>query len=144
MARMVDIGQKPPVPREASATGFIRLRRETLDRIEARDVPKGDVLTVAQAAAILAIKRTPDLLPLAHPIPITGAEVGFKLEEDGVRVDVEVRSTGQTGVEMEALVGVTCALLTIWDMVKGMEKDEAGQYPTAAISDVKVIRKVKG
>jgi len=141
---MVDISTKPAVPRTAVASGFIHLRKETLEKIKAGKVPKGDVLTVAQTAAILAVKRTPQLVPLAHLIPLTSTDVGFKFEEDGIRVDVEVRSTGQTGVEMEALVGVTSALLAIWDMVKGLEKDEAGQYPTTAIKDVKVIKKVKG
>lgn len=128
----------------AAATGFIHLRRDTLEKIKAGEVPKGDALAVAQTAAILAVKRTPELVPLAHPIPITSVDVGFELEADGLRVNVEVRSTGQTGVEMEALVGVASALLTIWDMVKGLEKDEAGQYPTTAITEIKVIKKVKG
>ena len=144
MARMVDISTKPAVPRTAVASGFIHLKKETLEKIKAGKVPKGDVLTIAQTAAILAVKRTPELVPLTHPIPLTGTDVGFKFEGDGIRVDVEVRSTGQTGVEMEALVGVTGALLAIWDMVKGLEKDEAGQYPTTSITDVKVIKKVKG
>lgn len=144
MAKMVDIGAKPAVPRRAMASGFVRLKKETLKKIKAGKVPKGDVLTVAQTAAILAVKRTPELVPLTHPIPLTGTDVDFKFEDDGIRVNVEVRSTGQTGVEMEALVGVAGALLAIWDMVKGLEKDEAGQYPTTAITDVKVIRKLKG
>ena len=106
-------------------------------------MPKGDVLVVAQTAAILAVKRTPELIPLTHQITITGTDVIFKLEE-GIRVEVEVKSTGQTGVEMEALVGVSSALLTIWDMVKSLEKDEAGQYPTTSIEDIRVLKKVKG
>ena len=141
---MVDIGHKKSVPRMARASGFIRLKKETLKKIESKDVPKGDVLAVAQTAAILAVKKTTDLVPLAHPIPITGTDVDLQLEKDGVRVEVEVRSTGQTGVEMEALSGVSGALLTIWDMVKGLEKDEAGQYPTTLIQDIRVVKKVKG
>jgi cyclic pyranopterin phosphate synthase len=141
---MVDISGKPAVPRTAAASGFIHLKKETLEKIKAGELPKGDVLAVAQTAAILAVKRTPELIPLTHPIPVTGVDVSFKLEGNGVRVNVEVRSTGQTGVEMEALAGVASALLTIWDMVKGLEKDEAGQYPTTAITDIKVIRKLKG
>jgi len=108
------------------------------------EVPKGDVLAVAQTAAILAVKRTPELIPLTHKITITGTDVIFKSEKQGIRVEVEVKSTGQTGVEMEALVGVTGALLTIWDMVKSLEKDEAGQYPTTSIEDIRVLKKVKG
>jgi cyclic pyranopterin phosphate synthase len=140
---MVDIGGKPQVKRTAVATGFIHLRSETVQKIKAHEVPKGDVLTVAKTAAILAVKRTPSLVPLTHPIPITGVDVDLSPEEGGVRAKVEVRSTGQTGVEMEALAGVSAALLTVWDMVKGLEKDEAGQYPTTKISEVKVERKVK-
>ncbi|MDI6819904.1 MAG: cyclic pyranopterin monophosphate synthase MoaC [Candidatus Hodarchaeaceae archaeon] len=143
MARMVDISIKPEVPRTATASGFIRLKEGTIRKIRAGEVPKGDVLTVAQTAAILAVKRTPEFIPLAHPIPITSTEVNFELEEGGVRVNVEVKSMGKTGVEMEALVGVAGALLAIWDMVKGMEKDEAGQYPTTEIAGVKVVRKSK-
>jgi cyclic pyranopterin phosphate synthase len=144
MARMLDISTKPAVPRRAAASGFIHLKKETLDKIRAGEVPKGDVLTVAQTAAILAVKRTPEIVPLTHPIPLTSTDVGFKLGKGGILVEVEVQSIGQTGVEMEALVGVTSALLAIWDMVKGLEKDEAGQYPTTSITDVKVTRKVKG
>lgn len=128
----------------ARASGFIRLKSETLEKIRVGKVPKGDVLAVAKTAAILAVKRTPELIPLTHPISITGTEVDLKLETEGVRVDVEVKSTGQTGVEMEALTGVTSALLTIWDMVKGLEKDEAGQYPTTRIENINVLKKVKG
>lgn len=140
---MVDIGAKPVVPRMARASGFIRLRPETLKAIKAGKVPKGDVLAVAQTAAILAIKRTPELVPLTHPIPITGSDVKFKVERSGIRVMVEVRSSGKTGVEMEALVGVASALLTIWDMVKGLEKDRAGQYPTTSVDEIRVVKKVK-
>ena len=141
---MVDIGHKKAVSRMARASGFILLKKETLKKIESKDVPKGDVFAVAQTAAILAVKKTTDLVPLTHPIPITGTDVDIKLEKDGVRVEVEVRSTGQTGVEMEALSGVSGALLTIWDMVKGLEKDEKGQYPTTLIRDIHVVKKVKG
>ena len=144
MARMVDISAKPAVPRRAVASGFIHLKEETLEKIKSGKVPKGDVLTVAQTAAILAVKRTPEIVPLTHPIPLTSTDVGFKFEDDGIRVKVEVQSIGQTGVEMEALVGVTSALLAIWDMVKELEKDENGQYPTVAIEGIRVLRKVKG
>ena len=144
MAKMVDISAKPEVPRVAEAGGFIRLRRETLEKIRAGEVPKGDVLSVARTAAILAVKRTPEFVPLTHPIPLTSVDVDLKLEGEGVKARVTVKTTAKTGVEMEALVGVTAALLTVWDMVKGLEKDEAGQYPLTAITDVKVEKKVKG
>ncbi|MBA7671344.1 Cyclic pyranopterin monophosphate synthase 2 [subsurface metagenome] len=143
MVRMVDIGSKPSVSRVARASGFIRLKPETLQKIKVGEVPKGDVLVVAQTAAILAVKRTPELIPLTHKITITGTDVIFKSEKQGIR-EVEVKSTEQTGVEMEALVGVTGALFTIWDMVKSLEKDEAGQYPTTSIEDIRVLKKVKG
>ncbi len=141
---MVDIGGKPQVRRTAVASGRVILKPETVDKIKAGEIPKGDVLTVAQTAAILAVKRTPELVPLTHPIPITSVDTNFELEKDCVSVKVEVKSTGQTGVEMEALTGVAAALLTVWDMVKGLEKDETGQYPTAKITDIRVERKVNG
>jgi len=141
---MVDIGHKKVVPRLARASGFIVLKKDTLRKIESKEIPKGDVLAVAQTAAILAVKRSTELIPLTHPIPITGTDVDFRTEKNGIRVEVEVRSTGQTGVEMEALSGVAGALLTIWDMVKGLEKDEKGQYPTTIINDIQVMKKVKG
>lgn len=141
---MIDITAKPEVPRSARASGSIRLKPETIQRIKAGEVPKGNVLAVAQTAAILAVKRTPELIPLTHPIPLTGTEVKFELGEESIRVEVEVKSTGKTGVEMEALVGVVSALLTVWDMVKGLEKDEEGQYPRTSIEEIRVMRKVKG
>jgi cyclic pyranopterin phosphate synthase len=141
---MVDISAKPDVPRVAKATGFLRLKPETVEKIKTNQVPKGDVLSVAKTAAVLAIKRVPELIPLTHPIPITGSEVKLEVRSDGVRATVEVKSTGKTGVEMEALTGVACALLTVWDMVKGLEKDEKGQYPETRIEDIRVLEKVKG
>jgi cyclic pyranopterin phosphate synthase len=141
---MVDIGGKPQVQRTAVASGRVLLKPETVDKIKAGEIPKGDVLTVAQTAAILAVKRTPELVLLTHPLPITSVDANFELERDSVSVKVEVKSTGQTGVEMEALAGVAAALLTVWDMVKGLEKDKDGQYPTTKITDVRVERKVKG
>jgi cyclic pyranopterin phosphate synthase len=144
MVHMVDVGEKPSVPRTATASGFIALKPGTLRKIRAREVPKGDVLAVAQTAAILAVKKTPELIPLTHQITVTGTDVDLKIEKNGVRVAVEVKSAGKTGVEMEALAGVAGALLTIWDMVKGMEKDEKGQYPTTSIKDIRVLKKVKG
>ncbi|HID61115.1 MAG TPA: cyclic pyranopterin monophosphate synthase MoaC [Hadesarchaea archaeon] len=141
---MIDIGKKFSVPRMARASGFIRLKSETLKKIKARRVPKGDVFSVAQTAAVMAVKRTPELIPLTHPISITSADVRFKMEQNGIKVTVEVKSIEKTGVEMEALVGVVGALLTIWDMVKGLEKNKFGQYPTTLIEDIHILRKVKG
>ncbi|MEM3402715.1 MAG: cyclic pyranopterin monophosphate synthase MoaC [Candidatus Hadarchaeales archaeon] len=144
MAKMVDITPKPEVVRVARASGYIKLKKETIEKIRRGKIEKGDVLEVAKTAAILAIKKVPEIIPLTHPIPITGAEVELTLEKDGIRGVVEVRRTGKTGVEMEALTGVACALLTIWDMVKGLEKDERGQYPETRIEEIRVLEKVKG
>lgn len=140
----MDISSKPDVARIAKATGFIRLKPETIEKIKRGDVPKGNVLAVAETAAIISVKRTPEFIPLTHPIPITGVEVELKLEKEGVRATVEVNSTGKTGVEMEALAGVAGALLTVWDMTKGLEKDKYGQYPTTEIEEIRVLKKVKG
>jgi len=141
--RMVDITEKPEVYREATASGFIRLKKETVKAILEGKVPKGDVLNVARVAAILAVKKTWEILPLCHPIPITGVEVDFDLTEEGVEATVTVKTTSKTGVEMEALTGVTVALLTVWDMVKSLEKDDRGQYPYTLIREVRVLEKVK-
>jgi cyclic pyranopterin phosphate synthase len=144
MAKMVDVTGKDEVYREATATGFIKLKPETVKRIREGGVEKGDVLTVSTIAAINAVKSVPHLLPLTHNIPITSVDVKFTLVEDGVRVHVKVKTTAKTGVEMEALMGVLVALLNIWDMVKKYEKDERGQYPHTVISDVRVVEKIKG
>ncbi len=141
--RMVDVSRKEEVYREAEAEGFIRLRPETLRRIREGEVEKGDVFSVATLSAILAVKMTPHLLPLCHNIPITHVDVDLRAEEEGVRVRVQVRTRAQTGVEMEALVGATVALLNVWDMVKKYEKDEEGQYPHTRIEYVRVLSKVK-
>ncbi len=140
---MVDIGGKDHLNRKARASGFIKLEFETIEKIKDNEVPKGDVLSVAKTAGIMAIKNTTQIIPLTHPIPITGAEINFDLKENGIEVKVEVKSKGQTGVEMEALSGVMATLLTIWDMVKGFEKDEEGQYPNTRIRDIRVEEKVK-
>jgi cyclic pyranopterin phosphate synthase len=144
MAKMIDITEKAEVYREATATGFIKLRPETIKRIREGLVEKGDVFTVSTIAAINAVKNVPHLLPLTHNIPITTVDVQYVVEEDGVRVYVKVKTTAKTGVEMEALTGATIALLNIWDMVKKYEKDEKGQYPYTVISDVRIIEKIKG
>jgi cyclic pyranopterin monophosphate synthase len=140
---MVEVGDKPEVKRTAIARGKITLQENTLKLIKNGQVKKGNVLTTAQIAAIQAIKSTPQMIPLCHPLPISGAEVNFKFFFDQIEVTVNVRSTGKTGVEMEALTGVSMALLTIWDMVKSVEKDENGQYPSTRISDIVVLRKEK-
>jgi GTP cyclohydrolase subunit MoaC len=143
LAHMVDVTEKPIVYREAVASGEIVLRPETVKRIRSRGVEKGDVEAVASVAAVMAAKEASRIIPLAHPIPITGVEVSFSYGEDRVRVQVRVRTKAETGVEMDALAGVTAALLTIWDMVKSYEKDERGQYPHTKIEKVVVESKFK-
>ncbi len=140
---MIDISDKRDVVRIARAKGFIKLKPETVKLISEGKVPKGDVLGVAKTSAILAVKKVPELIPLTHPIHITGVNVRTSLLDDGVEMEVEVKSIGKTGVEMEALTGVAIGLLTIWDMTKGLEKNEQGQYPTTAIREIKVVEKVK-
>lgn len=140
---MVDISNKEVVLREAVAEGFIKLRPETLQLVREGKIEKGDVITIAKTAGILAAKRTPDLLPLCHPIPLEKVEMEVLVENGGIRVRARVMAHYKTGVEMEALTSVSVALLTIWDMVKKYEKDERGQYPSTAITDVKVVSKLK-
>jgi cyclic pyranopterin phosphate synthase len=141
---MVEIGAKEDVRRIARARGAIKLSRETVELIKAGKVEKGNVLTTAQIAAVQAVKKTPELIPLCHPLLITGVKVEFNLGEEEVVAEVEVSSTGKTGVEMEAITGVAAALLTIWDMVKAAEKDEHGQYPRTEIREIRVLEKRKG
>ena len=140
---MVEVGDKPIIKRTALAQGRIKLQKETIDLIEKGELKKGNVLTTAQIAAIQAVKNTPQMIPLCHPIPIGGVEVEFEVNPESIEVTVQVSSTGKTGVEMEAITGVSVGLLTIWDMVKSVEKDENGQYPSTAITDIEVIRKDK-
>ena len=141
---MVGVGHKPDVLRVAVAEGKILLKPETLKRIREGRVEKGNPLLSAQLAGILAAKRTPELIPLCHPIPITKVDIEPRLEKDGVVMMARVEAIAKTGVEMEALTAVSVALLTVWDMVKQYEKDEAGQYPHTRITGIRVVSKVKG
>lgn len=143
-AEMVDISGKGEVTREAVAIGRIVLRPETLQAIRNGTVVKGNVLATARVAAALAVKDTPHMIPLCHPIPIAGITVDFAEKEEFIEVRVAVKSFGRTGVEMEALTGVSVALLTIWDMVKSAEKDARGQYPVTRIEGIEVVEKRKG
>ncbi len=141
--KMVDVGGKKEVLREAEAIGRLKLRKETLNMITQGKVEKGDVFSAAQLAAVLAVKKTPELIPLCHPIPVDHVETKIEVLRDEIVVEVKVTSVAKTGVEMEALTGVSTALLTVWDMVKKYEKDNMGQYPETEIKSIKVIRKVK-
>ena len=143
-ARMVDISGKSEVAREAIASGRIRLRPATLAAIREGTVVKGNVLATARVAATLAVKNTSNIIPMCHPIPLSSITVDFDECEGYIEATVVVKMTGRTGVEMEALTGVSVALLTIWDMVKSAEKDADGQYPCTAISDIRVVEKRKG
>jgi cyclic pyranopterin phosphate synthase len=142
--KMVDISSKGPVAREATATGTIMLKPSTLKMVRDGRIEKGDVMAVAKVAAVQAVKRTPELIPLCHPIPVEHVGVDIEIEEGCVRVTVRVKAVAKTGVEMEALAAVSSALLTIWDMTKKYEKDERGQYPETAISAIRVLEKRKG
>lgn len=141
---MVDVGGKPIVSREAVAEGFLRLSSETVRAIRERKVPKGDPLAVAEVAGILAAKKTSDLIPLCHPIPLTSVSVSLEAQGEGVLARARVRAEWRTGVEMEALLAATTALLTVWDMTKALEKDESGQYPETRLEGVRVVEKRKG
>ena len=121
-ARMVDVGGKPEQKRLARAEGFILLQQETINLIRDNGMKKGDVLSVSEIAGIQAAKRTGELIPLCHPIPLTHVSVRATLKEKGVLVTSEVSCTGRTGVEMEALTAVSTALLTVYDMCKAVDK----------------------
>jgi cyclic pyranopterin phosphate synthase len=141
---MVDITAKPEVYREAKAKGTIKLKPETIRLIREGKVEKGDPFQVAKVAGILAAKNTSSLIPLCHPLPLTNVEVDLKIVDDSaVGVEATVKTRAQTGVEMEALVAATVALLTVWDMTKQYEKDRLGQYPYTVIQEIRVVRKVK-
>lgn len=142
-AHMVDVSAKDEIHREAIASGRIILRNDTLQAIAEGRTVKGNVLATARVAATLAIKDTARIIPMCHSIPVHGIDIWFEQEDDAILVRVRVISTGKTGVEMEALVGVSTALLTIWDMVKSAEKDEDGQYPVTRIETILVEEKNK-
>ncbi len=123
-ARMVDVGEKPMTRRHARATGVIRMAPATLTAIQAGGIPKGDVLAVARLAAIGGAKRTADTVPLCHPLPLDSVVVELEMDSDlpGVRISVEASVEARTGVEMEALCGVSAGLLAVYDMCKGMDR----------------------
>ena len=142
-AGMVDVTSKDDVVRIAKAEGYIHLKKETVIAIKENRVEKGNVLNTAVIAGTMAVKKTSELIPMCHPLQITGIEIDFDILDDRIRVTCQVKYIGKTGVEMEALTGVSAALLTIWDMVKSAEKDERGQYPSTKITDIRVVEKVK-
>lgn len=137
-ARMVDVGDKPVSDRTATASGTIRMSREAYDLVAGEGVPKGDVLAVAEVAGVMGAKRTGELIPLCHPLGLDHVQVEARLDPalPGVRVTAAARVTGRTGVEMEALTAVTVACLTVYDMVKAVDKG-------MVIEDVKLVSKTK-
>lgn len=136
-ARMVNVGAKPATERMARAGGIIRMSADALAAIKAGDAPKGDVLGAARIAAIMAAKKTGDLIPLCHPLSLDAVDVDFAFEGDGVRVTATASLTGKTGVEMEAMVAASTALLTIYDMAKALDKG-------MVIGEVRLLEKLGG
>jgi cyclic pyranopterin phosphate synthase len=136
-ARMVEVGEKPETRREAVAECVVRMAPETVDAVRGAGLEKGDALAVARVAGIMAAKRTSDLIPLCHPLPITGVDVDFEFRAEGLRIEARARVTGRTGVEMEALTAAAVAGLTMIDMVKAVE-------PGVAIEAVRLLEKSGG
>ena len=141
---IVEIGSKPVVERKATATGLLHHQQETKQAIVEKNVKKGDVLEASTIAAIQAVKETPRIIPHCHPIPLEGCKVDWTWEGTSLRCTVHVSAHYKTGIEMEALTGVSAGLLCVLDMVKSYEKDEQGQYPDATITDLKILEKRKG
>jgi len=131
---MVDVGSKPAARRRAVARGRVRMTRETAERLSA--LPKGDALVTAQLAGILAAKRTSELVPLCHPLPLTYVAVTLEVAGEGVDIEASAETTAQTGVEMEALTAVSVAALTVYDMAKAVDQ-------TMTITDVRLVEKTK-
>jgi cyclic pyranopterin phosphate synthase len=138
-ARMVDVSAKGETVRVATARGRVVMRPETLRLIRSGGVTKGDVLAIAQVAGVMGAKRTPDLIPLCHPLPITGVDLSFELDEaaSAVEITASARIVGKTGVEMEALTAVATAALTVYDMCKAVDKD-------MVIDQIRLVHKVGG
>jgi len=141
--RQADISDKPVVFRRAIATGRIILARKTIQLIKRGRLEKGDPIAISKTMAILAVKKTPEMLALCHPLRIEHVDVVETVNEDSIAVTATVSAHEKTGVEMEALTAVSVALLNIWDVVKAYEKDEAGQYPSTKIEGIRVVEKVK-
>ena len=141
---MIDVSEKPVIHRKAEATGTIHLSPKTIEEIKAGRIKKGNPLQVAEVTAMNAAKQTYLLIPHCHQIPLDAVSVDFQVFEGSIEARCFVRAQARTGVEMEALVGVSAALNTLWDMVKYLEKDEQGQYPDTRITDIRVLKKEKG
>ncbi len=140
---MIDISEKPVVHRSATAEGTILLKKETINAIKEKRVKKGDVLETAKIAGIQASKTAYLDIPYCHIVPIESTEVIFDVGQEYIKVSCTVKASYKTGVEMDALNCVSRALLTLWDMVKYLEKDRNGQYPSTIIKEIKVLKKKK-
>lgn len=136
-ARMVDVGGKPVTERRATARGMLRVSKATLDLVRGSRAPKGDVLAAARIAGIMAAKRTPELIPLCHPLALTHASVELTLENDGIAIEATVATAERTGVEMEALTAVSVAGLTLYDMLKSADRG-------ARLTDIRLTSKSGG
>lgn len=138
-AKMVDVGEKPISRRSATAAGRVLVNRQTFECIRSGGMKKGDVLTVAQVAGVMGAKRTPDMIPMCHPIPMDGIDLKLSLDEQRPSVEIQATVTcdGRTGVEMEALMAVSTAALTVYDMCKAVQKD-------MVITDIRLLKKSGG
>ncbi len=138
-ARMVDIGEKNITPRYAKASGTVLMKRRTLQLLRSGKIKKGDAFTVAKTAGILAVKKTPELIPLCHPLPLDQIQIDFEdlPSKDGIKIKVQVKTTSKTGVEIEALNGVLITALTLYDMAKSYD-------PAMTITNVRVVQKTGG
>ncbi len=136
-AHMVDVSAKETTAREATAVGVLRTRPDVVERIATGDLPKGEAIATARIAGILGAKRTPDLVPLCHPLPITGVDVDIVAHDDVVEISATVRTRGRTGVEMEALTAVAVAGLTVYDMIKAVDRE-------AVLGEIRVVAKSGG
>jgi cyclic pyranopterin phosphate synthase len=136
-ARMVDVAGKDVTDREAVAEAVVSMQEATAEAVFAGDLPKGDARAVARIAAIMGVKRTPDLVPLCHPIEVTGVHVEVSRHPPGARLEVRVRSTGRTGVEMEAMTGAALGAIALYDMIKGIDRG-------AEIGPVRLLAKTGG
>lgn len=135
--KMVDVSEKPVTARMAKAQGYIYMQKTTLELIKTGGMKKGDVLSVAQIAGILGVKKTAEIIPMCHNIFISSADLEFEIQDDRIKIEAVVKTSGQTGIEMEALAGVTTAALTIYDMCKAVDK-------SMVISGITLLEKTGG
>jgi cyclic pyranopterin phosphate synthase len=143
VVRQKDVGEKPRVHRRAVAEGVLSVSSATRRAVRAGRVEKGDPISAGELAGLLAMKRTPELIPHCHSVPLTASRVDLSVTATGIRVRAEAETVDRTGVEMEALVGASVALLTVWDMVKYLEKDDRGLYPRTSLGPIRVVTKQK-